>query len=236
MKAVHQGCTQEAVQYMIDHHPGDPFREQAQYQKTLLATVVQNDHNYSIDFIEYVLNGYPEAAFIQETDKYKYTVLHFAACTNGKEDIFRLLLSAYPAGAFIKARRRELPLHCLTRRYRCFRRFDDLSSKNCVALVALANPKALFLQSYHKTDGMYSPFSILSAATLNPLDAFQRIEKELGWSYLFFFMNVYRFGKMPDMAKAWLPPQYPVHMGTSKWSRVLHVSCYNTLSMMRSSS
>lgn len=40
VKALEKGCSEEEVQYMIDHHPGDPFHEHAPYQKTLLSAIV----------------------------------------------------------------------------------------------------------------------------------------------------------------------------------------------------
>ena len=130
---------------MIDHHPGDPFREHAPYQKTVLSAIVRQSRRYSFDFLKCIFEQNPEAVRVQETDKYKSTLVITACQSQCQEKVIRLLLSAYPEGAFVMARDKKLPLQGLFGTPGYFSTETKLSeNKNSIAMVALANPNAIF--------------------------------------------------------------------------------------------
>lgn len=221
-RAIDKGCSQEVVQYMIDQHPGDPFREHAPYQRTLLSAVVEHSSQYSFEFLEYVFEQNRDAVRVQGTDICKSTVLHTACKAYPlNEDVVRLILRAYPEGALVKSRYEQLPLHALLYP-ELIGRDDVLEKEEILIQIALANPNAIFSATHDKYCSKFTPFSVLLSKKL--LHEFgeegcswrtepETSEYAITWSFLFLFMNIYRHGDKTNVGEAWNPPQYPAHMG-----------------------
>lgn len=163
---------------------------------------------------------------VQETDKYKSTLLRTACQSQCQEEVIRFLLSAYPEGAFVMARDKKLPLQGLFGTPGYFSTEKKLSeNKNSIAMVALANPNAIFSQTYNKrTDpAVFSPFTTIATGQfLGRYDeegsAAWRAEPDgsehaILWSFLFLLLSIYRYGDKINVTEAWCPPQYPAHMG-----------------------
>lgn len=160
MQAMVNGCSQEVVQYMIDRHPGDPFRERASDQRTIFSTAVRWSRG-SLEFLKYAFDQNPEAIRVKATDKFESTPLQSACDDHCKEEIILFLLGAYPEGVFVTGRDRKFPLHGLLGYPGTRTPVELLADKNLIATVALANPNAIFSTTYCKYayPHWFSPFT-----------------------------------------------------------------------------
>ena len=199
------------IRYMIDRHPGDPFREQTNpNQHFLLAYVVRYSAPYSLEFVKYVLDQNPDAAKVTKKSYYQTTVLH-EACLGSKPrpEIVRLVLDAYPAAAFAAAGRySEMPLSNL------LQYSEHQAEQKTFGIVVRANPKAIFALGMHNIYDRYpsSAFSNLSDTVLDRRKQDETIRKR-AWKLIHFMLNVYRLGNSMHESVAWNPPKHIVHAG-----------------------
>ena len=215
--AVGKECPESTVRYMIDRHPGDPFREVADGGHFLLAAVVRNSNQYSLDFVKYVFNQNPDAARVTKKGHYSTMTLH-EACqgSRSRPDVVRLVMDGFPGTLFERARDGDVPLYRLTQGGTSS--VQDAEFRKTLAMVAFANPKAIFVPfMHHRQDQPSTAFSIIYDEILD-VGRFERIYPELReslWKCLYLLLNVYRFGNAVRESEAWQRPQHPVHMGTS---------------------
>lgn len=218
--AVQNGFPEPLVQYMIDHHPGDPFREASStHGHSLLGHVVRNSQWYSLDFVRYVLDQNPEAARVTKKGRYSSTVLH-EACKGGKVPaaVVSLVLEAFPRAAFEPGRDRDMPIYDLTTKYALSQPFSKVQQaefRKKLAMIALANPRAAFVNyEHHKQSVPSSAFSNVYSRILARGRKGDDHSKSL-WSYIYFLMNVYRFGTDIAQSEAWQPPKHALHLAAS---------------------
>jgi len=77
--------------------------------KTKVLDLLQQD---VIDWniVKGIISSNPDSA--KDIDKNGYLSLHLAAIKNASDDVICLLLNAYPAATFHRAKKQELPIHC----------------------------------------------------------------------------------------------------------------------------
>lgn len=195
INAVAGGLPLDIVQYLIEHHPADPFQASRKDGTNVLAEVVKRSSDYSYEYIEHVFNRNPAAVKARNIGRYSETVLHFA-CRSAvvQPKIVRLILNGDPTAAFAPARDRDLPLFIVA----CYFEPRCGKSTETMEMIALANPKAVFTNyKHHKCPRPSSPFSLV----------YDKVTKEGNhgweWKHLYFLMNVYRFGNQMELAEMW---------------------------------